>query len=81
MIMVLATKLKLYSVQCNITAAFVHGLVPEDEEIYAHQTRGFYQKGNNQVLKLKRALILLSDKSGKVSALQNLTPASSLVQH
>jgi hypothetical protein len=55
-IMVLAAKLKLYSVQCNITAAFVHGQVPEDEETYVHQPRGLYQKGNNHVLKLKRTL-------------------------
>ncbi len=40
MSMVLAAKLKLYSVQCNITAAFVHGQVPEDEEIDVHQSRG-----------------------------------------
>jgi hypothetical protein len=55
-IMVLAAKLKLYSVQCDITAALVHGRVPEDEEIYVHQPRGFYQKGNNHVLKLKCTL-------------------------
>ncbi len=55
-IMVLAAKLKLYSVQCDITAAFVHGQVPEDGEIYVHQPRGIYQEGNDHVLKLKRTL-------------------------
>ncbi len=41
--------------QCNITAAFVHGRVPEDEEIYVHQPRGFYQE-RDHVMKLKRTL-------------------------
>jgi hypothetical protein len=54
--MVLAAKLKLYSVQFNITAAFVHRRVSEDEEIYVHQPRGFYQKGNYHALKLKCTL-------------------------
>ncbi len=56
MITVQAAKLKLYSMQCNITAAFVHGRVPEDEELYVHQPKGFYQERNDHVLKLKRTL-------------------------
>jgi hypothetical protein len=39
--MVLAAKLDLISVQCDITAAFVHARVPDKEKIYAHQPRGF----------------------------------------
>jgi hypothetical protein len=41
-------------VQCNITAAFIHGRVTED--IYVHQPRGFYQGKGDEVLKLKRTL-------------------------
>jgi hypothetical protein len=36
-IMVLAAKLGLVSVQCDITAAFIHGQVLEHESIYVHQ--------------------------------------------
>jgi hypothetical protein len=54
--MVLAAKLGLLSVQCNITAAFVHGRLPEHVGIYAHQPQGFYKGDKNQVLKLKRTL-------------------------
>jgi hypothetical protein len=54
--MVLAAKLGLLSVQCNITAAFVHGQLPEHMEIYVHQPQGFYKGDKNQVLKLKQML-------------------------
>jgi hypothetical protein len=40
-VMVLAVNSGLQLVQCNITAAFIHGLVPLEEEIYVHQPRGF----------------------------------------
>jgi hypothetical protein len=52
--MILALKLKLISVQCNITAAFIHGRVTED--IYVHQPRGFHRGKGDEVLKLKRTL-------------------------
>jgi hypothetical protein len=54
--MVLAAKLGLVSIQCDITAAFIHERVPEHENIYVHQPRGFYSSNKNQVLKLKRTL-------------------------
>ncbi len=38
-VMILAIKLKLVSVQCNITAASIHGWVTET--MYVHQPRGF----------------------------------------
>jgi hypothetical protein len=41
--MVLAAKLGLHSVQCDTTAAFIHGFIPPEEEINAHQPRGFKQ--------------------------------------
>ncbi len=40
-VMVLAAKLGLQLVQCDITAAFIHGRIPLEEEIYIHQPRGF----------------------------------------
>ena len=53
-VMILAAKLKLISVQCNITAAFIHGRVTET--IYVHQPRGFHRGQGDEVLKLKRTL-------------------------
>jgi hypothetical protein len=35
-VMVLAAKFGLQSVQCDITAAFIHGRVPPEEEIFVH---------------------------------------------
>jgi hypothetical protein len=55
-VMVLAAKLGLLSVQCNVTAAFIHRRLHEHEEINVHQPRGFYKGGTIQVLKLKRTL-------------------------
>jgi hypothetical protein len=43
------------SVQCDITAAFIHALLKPGEEIYVHQPRGFKLK-DNHVLKLRRSL-------------------------
>ena len=39
--MILAVKEKLISAQCDITAAFVHDSLPENDEVYVHQPRGF----------------------------------------
>ena len=41
LIMVLAAKLCLCSSQCNITAAFVHSVLPSENGLYVHQPRGF----------------------------------------
>jgi hypothetical protein len=48
--MVLAAKLGLQSVQCDITAAFIHGCVSPEEEIYVHQPCGFKQGEGTEVL-------------------------------
>ena len=53
-VMILAAKLGLNSVQCDITAAFIHGRV--QETIYVHQPRGFHRGQGDEVLKLKRTL-------------------------
>ena len=53
-VMILAAKLGLISVQCDITAAFIHGRVTET--IYVHQPRGFHRGHGDEVLKLKRTL-------------------------
>jgi hypothetical protein len=55
-IMVLAAKLGLQSVQCDITAAFIHGRVPLEEEIYVHQSRCFKQEEGDKVLCLRQTL-------------------------
>ena len=52
--MILAIKLNLISVQCNITAAFIHGRVTET--IYVHQPRGFNCVKGDEVLRLKQTL-------------------------
>jgi hypothetical protein len=54
--MVLAAKLELISVQCDVTAAFVHARVPDKEKIHVHQPRGFKRGNPNDVLCLKRTL-------------------------
>ena len=54
--MTLAVKLNLISVQCDITAAFIHGCVPVTETIYVHQPRGFHRWNGDEVLHLKRSL-------------------------
>jgi len=53
-VMILAAKLGFKSVQCDITAAFIHS--PVTEAIYVHQPRGFHRGHGNEVLKLKRTL-------------------------
>jgi hypothetical protein len=55
-VIVLAAKLGLQSVQCDITAAVIHGRVPPEEEIYVHQPRGFKQGEGTEVLCLQRPL-------------------------
>jgi hypothetical protein len=52
--MTLAVKMNLISVQCDITAAFIHGRVPITITIYVHQPQGFHQGDGNEVLRLKR---------------------------
>ena len=53
--MILAIKLGWVSAQCDITAAFLHATIPENEYIYVHQPRGFHTK-DNHVLRLRRSL-------------------------
>ena len=53
-VMILAIKLKLISVQCDITAAFIHGRITET--IYVHQPRGFNCGKGDEVLRLKQIL-------------------------
>ncbi len=54
--MILAIKLQLISVQCNITAIFIHARVPATESIYVHQPRGFHRGKGDEVLCLKQTL-------------------------
>jgi hypothetical protein len=58
-VMVLAAKLNLHSVQSDVTAAFIHGHVPPEEEIYVHQPRGFKRGSGTEVLQLQRTLYRL----------------------
>jgi hypothetical protein len=62
-VMILAIKLKLILVQCDITAAFVHGRVPPTETIYVHQPRGFHRGKGDKVLRLKCTLYGLKQSS------------------
>jgi hypothetical protein len=55
-VMVLAAKLYLISIQCDITAAFIHGRVPVTETIYVNQPRGFHCGNGDKVLHLKKTL-------------------------
>ena len=55
-VMALAVKMNLISVQCDITAAFIHCCVPVTETIYVHQPQGFHRGNGNEVLHLKRTL-------------------------
>ncbi len=54
-VLIMALKLSYRSAQCDITAAFIHAVLPDDEEIFIHQPRGFHQK-HNHVLRLRRSL-------------------------
>jgi hypothetical protein len=49
-VMVLAATLGLHSVQCDITAAFIHNRIPLEEETFVHQPRGFKRGDGNEVL-------------------------------
>ncbi len=62
-VMILAIKLNLLLVQCDITAAFIHGRVPPTETIYVHQPRGFHRGNGDKVLCLKRTLHGLKQSS------------------
>ncbi len=55
-VMTLVLTLNLISVQCNITAAFIHARVPVTETIHIQQPRGFNQGNDDEVLCLKRTL-------------------------
>jgi hypothetical protein len=55
-VMTLTVKLKLISVQCDITAAFIHGRVLVTETICVHQPRVFHRGNGEEVLHLKRTL-------------------------
>jgi hypothetical protein len=52
--MVLAAKLGLQLVQCDITAVFIHARFPLEEQIYIHQPCGFKQGKGTEVLCLWR---------------------------
>ncbi len=54
-VLILAVKLGFCSAQCNITAAFVHALLPGDELVYVEQPRGFNRQFNH-VLRLRKSL-------------------------
>jgi hypothetical protein len=48
--------MNLISVQCDITAAFIHGRIPVTKTIYVHQPREFHRGNGDEVLRLKRTL-------------------------
>jgi hypothetical protein len=54
-VIVLAAKLGLHSVQCDITVAFIHGGIPPDKEIYVHQPH-FKHSDGTEALCLQRTL-------------------------
>jgi hypothetical protein len=54
--MVLPAKLQLIFIQCDITAAFIHGRVPVTETIHINQPRGFHRGNGDKVIRLKRTL-------------------------
>lgn len=54
-VMIITAKLGWCSAQCDITAAFIHAFLPQDEHIYVEQPRGFSKKPNH-VLRLNRSL-------------------------
>ena len=61
--MVLAAKENLCSAQCNITAAFLHAKLPNNEHFYMHQPRDF-KDNNDYILCLKRSLYRLKQSPG-----------------
>jgi hypothetical protein len=54
-VLIQAVKLGFCSAQCDITAAFIHTLLPEEETVYVDQPRGFHRHPNH-VLRLRRSL-------------------------
>jgi hypothetical protein len=54
-VMILSALKGWKSVQCDVTAAFIHALLKTGEEIYVHQPCGFKVK-DDHVLKLRRSL-------------------------
>ncbi|EJK66248.1 hypothetical protein THAOC_12847, partial [Thalassiosira oceanica] len=54
LMLILEILLKLKSKQGDITAAFLHADIPENENVYVEMPKGFEQKG--KVLKLKKTL-------------------------
>lgn len=59
LMLVLSSMLDLKSAQADITAAFVHADLPESEQVYVHQPRGFkvnMNDGHEYVLKLNKTL-------------------------
>jgi hypothetical protein len=54
--MILTATLGLHSVQCDVTAAFIHNQIPPEEEIYVHQPHGFKRSDGTEVLRLKQIL-------------------------
>jgi hypothetical protein len=55
-VMVLAATLDLISVQCDITAEFIHAHILATETIYVHQPCGFHHGNGDEVLHLKQTL-------------------------
>jgi hypothetical protein len=53
--MVLAAKLGYKTVQCIITAAFIHAFLKPGKDVYIHQPCGF-KMNDHHILKLKRTL-------------------------
>jgi hypothetical protein len=58
-VVVLAAKLNLVSVQYDITAAFIHGKVSVTKEIYVHQPQGFNRGRGDKVLRPRQTLYSL----------------------
>ena len=59
LMLILECLLELKSKQGDVTCAFLHAHLDEDEEVYVHMPRGFTQydrRGNSKVLKLRRCL-------------------------
>ena len=90
-VMILAAKLKLILVQCNITATFIHGRVTET--IYVHHQGGSTEykamrcsNSSAHFMGSSNRLVTSSNTSqhvslNRVSQPLNLTPASSWVTH
>ena len=55
LVLIIALKFGYCSAQCDITAAFIHALLPDNEEVYVQQPRGFTSTPHH-VLRLRRSL-------------------------